>query len=92
MDNPFYKLTMPEMYGWLYKEYGEEGFRQVIEECLKRHVGWKESHENYAKELRAVGLNKVADTLEDYIPRMKSLRKYLEDSKPKCRPPEYYKQ
>jgi hypothetical protein len=89
-DNPFLALSMPEVFGYIYKEYGGDGLGQVLDELKKQDIGWREPYECYANELRSVGLHKVAAIMNEYIPTMQSLDQYLEERRAKYHPPEYY--
>ena len=67
--NPYLKLSAPELYAFIFKEWGEDGLRQVLE----RKIGWKETHRDHAKELDRIGLQSVAKIILEYAELMPSL-------------------
>jgi hypothetical protein len=70
-DNPYSSLTIPQLYSYVFTNWGEAGLRQVMEHVADGQTT-KEYQQEYADELRHIGLNKVADIVESYLDKLPS--------------------
>src|SRR5262245_17813032 len=96
-DNPFRDLTMPQLYAYIFKRYGEEGLSYVLSKeahdmvCAHKGIkrdyptGWRESGEDAAKELEALGLDIPARIIAEHAKQLPSL--YDDELCPYLKPP-----
>jgi hypothetical protein len=83
-DNPFASLTLAQTYAYAAKEWGEEGLRTLLSKETQewyygrngrkwQPMGWKESHEDAADELEALGLEMPAKIIAEFAETLPSL-------------------
>src|SRR5262245_49069793 len=88
-QNPFSNFTTAQMYAYVFKHHGETGLRYVLSReahdlvCAHKGVhrtypvGWKESYEEAAEELEALGLDVPAKIVAEYAKKLPSLSEHL---------------